>query len=98
MPSHVCVISSWKSPWFQAWSRVWLKQLGIAVHAGAFPCLLPWGLEIAASHLKLEPADGAVITEIVARLRRVVASKNNRQRAFVSIYRLRIIDPPAEEV
>src|SRR6516225_5880902 len=62
------------------------------------PYLLLWGLEIAGSDLKLEPADSAVVTKIVARLRRVVTSKNNRQRAFVSIYRLRIIDPPTEEV
>ena len=62
------------------------------------PYLSLWGLKITGSDLKLEPAYGAVVTEIVARLRRIVTSKNNRQRVFVSIYRLRIIDPPAEEV
>ena len=55
-------------------------------------------LDIARRELQLEPPDRAVVAEIIAGLRRVVAGKHDRHRGRVGIERLRIIDPAAEEI
>src|SRR5208337_5039684 len=54
--------------------------------------------QIAVREPHLESADRAIVAQIVAWLRRIIAGENDRHRVFVGVQSLRVIDPAAEEI
>jgi hypothetical protein len=54
--------------------------------------------EVTFGETELEAADRAIVTQIVAGLRRVAADEYDRHRFVVGVDRLRVVDASGEEV